>query len=226
MTLGIRVLSCHSKTKTADMQRLLAALVLCMMVPASAQPRCASDSVDVPKDRASATANSGANLRKAPGSLRVELSRLVGDAQKEVKQVKPPSGNACSSRCRVVKEPAHILVSVVPNKFLKSYGEAQKCEGRLKQTSTRPLRFGPRHAKSEDELATWLSDVSQGHGEDGTVLYKECDGKCSPRYFMDIAQDGNGFVGNLSVVCGPARDKEDNTYTISTGYRLACESSR
>ena len=113
-------------------------------------------------------------------------------------------------------------MSVVPSKFLSGYADSQKCEELLKQTSSRPLRFGPRRARSEKELTAWLSDVSRGNGQDGALLYEKCSGKCSPRYFMDVAQDGDGLVANLDVVCGPARDKTDNTYAVSSGYRWAC----
>jgi hypothetical protein len=59
--------------------------------------------------------------------------------------------------------------------------------------------------------------VSRGNGKDGALLYDKCSGKCSPRYFMEVAQDGEGFVANLDVVCGTARDKADNTFAIASG---------
>jgi hypothetical protein len=204
------------------MERFLAFLLLCVAMPAWPQQRCAPNHIDVPKERASATANAGANLRKSPESVRAQLSRLLGNAREQVAEAKPPTGKACSASCRVVGEPAHIVVSVVPKKFLSGYADAQKCEELLKQTSSRPLRFGPRRAQSEKELTAWLSDVSRGTGKDGALLYDKCSGKCSPRYFMDVIQDGEGFVANLNVVCGPARDKTDNTFAISSAYRWAC----
>ncbi len=202
------------------MERFLAVLVLCVALPAWSQQRCAPNHIDVPKERARATANPGANLRKSPESLRAQLSRLLGNAREQVAEASPPK--ACSPSCRVVGRPAHIVMSVVPKKFLSGYADAQKCEQLLKQTSSRPLRFGPRRARSEKELTAWLSDVSRGKGRDGALLYDKCSGKCSPRYFMDVAQDGDGFVANLNVVCGHARDKTDNTFAVSSGYRWAC----
>ena len=204
------------------MERLLAVLVLCVAVPAWSQQRCAPEHIEVPKERASATANPGANLRKAPESVSAQLSRLLGNAREEAARARPPTGKACSTSCRVVERPAHIVVSVVPRKFLSDYADAQKCADLLKQTSSHPLRFGPRRAGSEKELSAWLSDVSRGKGEDGTLLYDKCSGKCSPRYFMDVAQEGEGFIASLNVVCGPARDKADNTFAISSAYRWAC----
>ena len=206
------------------MKRLLAVLVfLCVALPAWSQQRCAPNHIDVPKEHASATANSGANLRNSPESLRAQLLRLLGNARERVAEAKPPK--ACSPSCRVAGRSAHIVVSVVPEKFLSGYADAQKCEELLKQTSSRPLRFGPRSARSEEELTAWLSDVARGNGRDGALLYDKCSGKCSPRYFMDVAQDGDGFVANLNVVCGPARDTTDNTYAVSSGYRWACRAT-
>lgn len=84
------------------MERFLALLVLCVAIPAWSQQRCAPEHIDVAKERASATANSGANLRKSPESLRAQLSRLLGNARERVTEAKPPTGKACSASCRVV----------------------------------------------------------------------------------------------------------------------------
>ena len=206
------------------MERFLTVLFLCAAIPAWSQQRCTPEHVDVPKARASATANSGANLRKAPESLRAQLARLLGNAREQVAGAEPPASKACSAGCRAVSRPAHIVVNVVPKKFLSDYADAEKCDDLLKQTSNHPFRFGPRRARSEKELTAWLSDMSRGNGKDGALLYEKCSGKCSPRYSMDVAPEGDGFVANLNVVCGPARDKADNTYAISIAYRWACQS--
>jgi hypothetical protein len=207
------------------MKCLFAVLAALLSVPVWSQQACAPDRVDVIENRTSATADYGANLRKSPGSLRAELSRLAKKAEDQASKADPASGTACSSTCPVVEEPAHILMSLVPNKFISGYADEQKCEELLKETSVRPLRFGPRRARSEKELGAWLSDVSQGRGDDGTALYGKCSGKCSPRYLLDVARDGDGFVANLDVVCGPARDKADNTYAVASGYRWACRAA-
>ena len=207
------------------MKLLSAVLAVFVSIPAWSQQLCAPDHVDVTENHASATADHAANLRMSPGSLRAQFSRLAKKAEDQAAKADPASGNPCSSTCAVVQEPAHILMSLVPNKFLSGYADEQKCEELLRETSVRPLRFGPRRARSEKELGTWLSDVSQGRGDDGTVLYRKCSGKCSPRYLLDIARDGDGLVANLDVVCGPARDKTDNTYAVASGYRWACRAA-
>jgi len=204
--------------------RFAAALALCLEIPAWSQQPCTPDHVDLPKEQTTASAGLLSNLSKSRGSLRSELSRLLGNAREQIAQVKP-TGNACSSACRKVT-PAHILFRVAPNKFLESYADFDKCEKLQKQTSSQPLRFGPHRAGSIDELAGWLSDVSQGDGQDGAVLYQKCGGRCSPRYSMDVIADSDRFVATLEVVCGHARDKKDNSYTIASSYRWACETRR
>jgi len=198
---------------------LVAAVALCFCAQASSV--CNPDHVDAPKEQASATADSMANLRGAPGSLKAQLSRLLKDAQEGVTRVAAPTGNACPETCTAVGA-ARITIAVVPNKLLEHYEDAEKCTQRLTQTSLQPLRFGPRRVKSESELGEWIAEVSQGHGKEGALLYKKCDGRCSPRYFVDAAREGNEIVASMSVVCGPARDKDDNTYTVLSGYRWAC----
>ena len=196
--------------------------MLCVAIPAASQQRCAPSHIDVAKDKGTASASSSANLLKSADSVGAQASLLLRKAQEQRGKAKPPEGKACSANC-AVRQTALVTLRVVPKTFLKKYADAEKCEGLLKQTSSRPFKFGPHRARSEKELTAWLSDVSRGKGRDGTALYAKCDGRCSPRYFMDVARDGDGFVANLEVVCGPARDKTDNSYDISSGYRWACQ---
>jgi hypothetical protein len=203
-------------------QLLAAAFMLCVAIPAGSQQRCAPLHVDVAKDKGTASASSSANIVKSADSIGAQASRLLREAQEQLGKAKPPpEGKGCSANCAT--QPALITLSVVPSAFLKKYADAEKCEGLLKQTSSRPFKFGPHRARSEKELTAWLSEVSRGKGRDGTALYAKCDGRCSPRYFMDVARDGDVFVANLEVVCGPARDKTNNSYNISSGYRWACQ---
>jgi hypothetical protein len=204
--------------------RFAAVLALCLANPAWAQQSCTPDHVDLPKEQATGSAGLLANVSKSRGSLRTELSRLLDNANKHVAQAKPP-GNACSPACRA-GTPAHISFKVTPNKFLESYGDFDKCEKLQKQTSSQPFKFGPHRAETMDELAGWLSEVSQGDGPDGAVLYEKCGGKCSPRYSMDVSSHAGKFVATLEVICGHARDKKDNRYNIASGYRWACEVRR
>jgi hypothetical protein len=178
--------------------------------------------VDVPKDRGVASASSSANLLKSADSIEVQVARLLREAQEQLAKAAAPDGKACSADCPHVGQPVLVTLSVVPKAFLKQYADAGKCDLLLKETSADPLHFGPHRARSEKELTAWLSDLSRGRGQDGAALYARCDGRCSPRYFMDASQDSDGFVANLNVICGPARDKTNNTYDVSSGYRWTC----
>jgi len=195
------------------------ALSVCPWVAAWSQ-LCTPDHADMPKEQARATADFLPNLFRSPGSLRGELARLLTNAREQLAQARPP-GDACSSPCRAAG-PTHVLLGIVPSKFHSSYPDFERCEEQLVQTTAQPLRFGPHHAQQANELAAWLVDTTQGRGQDGAVLYQKCSGRCSLSYFMDAAQDGDGFVATLEVVCGHARDKSDNTYIVSSGYRWAC----
>jgi hypothetical protein len=199
---------------------LVTALAFWSAVSAWSQEPCAPDHVYAPKEQANATAKSLANMLKAQGSVRTEVTGQLRNAQEGVTQARAPA-DGCSQLCRA-SQPARVILTIVPEKFLTSYADARKCDERLRQTTSRPLKFGPRHARSTDELAAWISDLSQGRGPDGAVLYKQCDGTCSPRYSAQVVQDGDGLTATVDVLCGPARDKDDNTYSVSSGYRWAC----
>lgn len=193
---------------------------MCWAVSGWSQAPCAPEHVDLPRMQAAATAKSLANILRSQGSVRAEIAGQLRDASKGATQAKPPA-DACSHLCRVGQR-AQILLTIAPQKVLTEYADASICEERLRQTSNQPLRFGPHHARSTDELAAWFSDVSLGRGQDGQALYKQCQGSCSPRYSARITPEGEGFVATLDVVCGPARDRDDNMYSVSTGYRWAC----
>lgn len=201
-------------------ERLILALVSYGAVSAWSQEPCTPTHVDLPRTQASATAKSLANILKAQGSVRAEVTGQLRNARNDAALVRPPE-EACSRQCRV-GEPPQILLTITPLKFLDTYADANKCQQRLRQTSNQPLRFGPRHARSTDELAAWISDLTQGRGPDGKVLYNQCDGSCSPRYSARVTQDGDGLVATLDVVCGPARDRDDNMYSVASAYRWSC----
>jgi len=200
--------------------RLIAALAWYAAVPAWSQEPCSPAHVDLPRTQASATAKSLANILKSQGSVRAEVTGQLRNARDGAALVRPPE-NACSHLCRV-DQPPQILLTIAPQKLLAAYADADKCEELLRQTSSHPLSFGPRHASSADELAGWITDLSQGRGPDGKVLYNQCDGTCSPRYSARITQDSDGLVATLDVVCGPARDRNDNMYNVASAYRWAC----
>lgn len=203
---------------------ILLALARSAESSAPTQRTCSPAYVDEPKGRTVATANPVLNVMGVRGSLRAESLRLLREAHESLVKAIPAS-SACPAGCRIAGT-ARVVLSAVPNKLLTSYDDFQKCANHMLQTSSRPLRFGPHRARSAGDLNSWLSEVSQGNGKDGSALYRQCDGLCSPRYSMEVVQEGGEFVASLDVVCGHARDTNDNMYTVSTRYRWACEVNR
>ena len=59
------------------------------------------------------------------------------------------------------------------------------------------------------------------NGED---LYERCPGMCTPRYTYVIrdAGDDSGLVVDTEVVCGHARDRGDNSYSLEYALRWTC----
>ncbi len=185
---------------------------------------CEPDHVDTPRAQVLATANVVLNLVKAHGTVRAESVRLPRAAYGQRFQALPPL-EGCSATCRA-SSAGRVRLNAVPNKFLTSDPDVARYAKQLLSTSEQPLIFGPHEARSVDELSAWLFEVLKGEGKDGIELYRKCDGTCSPRYSMELREDAGGFAATLSVVCGHARDRADNSYTISSAYRFACESKQ
>ncbi|MCB0337738.1 MAG: hypothetical protein KDD62_15585, partial [Bdellovibrionales bacterium] len=71
-------------------------------------------------------------------------------------------------------------------------------------------------------LQKWINRFSQGKNAAGIQLYKQCPGACSPQYEYLLQKLGTGFEVDAHVICGPARNKWDNRYSISYGLRWIC----
>jgi hypothetical protein len=187
---------------------------------ARADDDCSAVVKDVPGEQVIADAGTWTNLRKAEGSLRYESERLLNAAEKKRAALQPPAG-LCPAGCIPISEPEIVFISV-PQKFLDSYRDQQKCERLLKQTTAAPLAYHDRTFSSAAEFNDWFGDFSQGKGDDGRTLYRQCDGSCSPRYTCIIKQQGAALHVDADVICGPARDKSDDTYKLSSSYRWTC----
>ena len=93
----------------------------------------------------------------------------------------------------------------------------------MKATSKAPLAFPEQRFGSPEQISSWFGDFSQGKGEEGKALYRQCDGSCSPSYTTSITKKDDAFVLLAKVVCGHARDKEDNLYELGYAYRWRCQ---
>lgn len=166
-----------------------------------------------------ASAAAWSNLRNQAGSIRFESGRLVASALSKL-----PQDNSSSASCKLdcaSPKPA-VMFTSVPNRFLKEYSDRDRCEQHLKKTKANPLQYTARKFRSLEEFNAWYGDFSQGKGKDGADLYKNCDGSCSPQYSTLIKPQGSVLEVDAQVVCGPARDKDDNQYKLSYSYIWTC----
>src|SRR5690606_11226003 len=103
-----------------------------------------------------------------------------------------------------------LLFTSVPSGVLTAYDDFSYCENRLLETSREPLRYRvllPQQLKSLEE---WIGGFSQGKGREGQDLYDQCDRDCSPRYRYRISVLGSQLEVQAEVICGHARDRNQN----------------
>jgi hypothetical protein len=182
--------------------------VISSIAPLTARADCAKNKLK-PVEKTTATAAAWANLKKAEGSLRIESERLLSSAAKIL------------SLSTTAKSPTLIFESK-PKKFLSDYSDRADCEAKFKQSKAKPYTFGSLTFQSVEEINTWFSSFSQGKGEEGIKLYQLCSGSCSPQYKLSLTKKGSAFAVATQVVCGPARDKNDNMYDLSLNEKFAC----
>ncbi len=178
------------------------------------QESCNSVKPPILVDEIIATANFWDNFRKNKGSLSYESIHLLSIAKSNL--------NKQSFECSSGSVRKKILFQTVPNKFLKNYTDKDYCLKILEQTKKKPFYFTPGSFSSIENLYDWFSKFSQGNGEEGRKLYEFCDKSCSPRYYNTITLEQNEYSLETKTVCGPARDKEDNNYTLQVSFLLEC----
>jgi hypothetical protein len=187
---------------------------------AQASDDCAAVYLEIPLDKAKGNANVFANAVNQESSVRAKTSRMINAAVKSSLLDKRPEVS-CPAHC-VPANRAVTVLRTTPSKFLSDYADKDKCENYLKETRQNPLRYLDRQFLSQAELNEWSRSFTQGKGDDGRDLYNRCDGKCSPQYSYFIEFENAQYRLDVEVVCGPARDKEDNTYDLETATRWNC----
>lgn len=205
------------------MKRISAALFLILAASASAvaDPKCASLSQDVSVRSTLASAGFFTNLRNADHSLRHRTDVLLRESENAAAQLFARE-MGCQRAC------AHAVVAVVfsttPNMALTNYDERERCQELLTKTRQRPIQFLNRSFDELEDLESWYSDLMQGDGKDGESLYEQCPGRCSPHYTSTLFKRGGSFDISTSVVCGHARDKDDDQYVLRAALRWVCPS--
>ena len=157
------------------------------------------------------------NLAEHPKSIRAVAAELLTAALDA-----PPSPATCAVGCKPAKTPT-VVYRVAPVAFLPAIKQQALCVTLDKDTRSHPLLFSPAEFATVEKLNAWVMDFSQGRGEQGKQLYAQCGGDCSPRYTFLIAQGAKGLKVDASVVCGLARDKNSEDYTVSTAVRNRCD---
>ena len=152
-----------------------------------------------------------------PESLRAIAQRLLEEALNGDHE----QARGCAPNCAPA-ERAEVVYRVTPTDFLAPEEQHAVCLEFETETKDNPLRFASRAFETVDALNDWIMDFSQGLGEDGELLYKQCSSNCSPRYTFLIVEQRTGFEVKTEVLCGLARDKSDNRYRISTALRRRC----
>lgn len=144
-----------------------------------------------------ATASIWANMRGTSNSIASKSVSMVNDA------FSASSGS--------------IALVVTPNKFLADSDDQQYCAQLSSTYNQNPLKFGPKQFDTVEDFSNWFSQLSQGKGSDGEVLYKKCDEDCSPSYSVVIQKSGNGYTVNATTACNQPRDKDDDQYVLTSG---------
>lgn len=181
---------------------------------------CKEISREVPLQSTLATANTWDNVRGNAGSLKVESQKLLSRARKELLTSKAPE-DLCPKECHPDSKP-QIVFRSIPNKFLSDYSDREHCASLSEQTKLKPLAYSGKQFDSVDSLNSWIGDFSQGSGTEGKDLYKKCDGDCSPQYEYRILDNASAMNVDAVVLCGQARDKDDNQFKLSVSYRWQC----
>lgn len=185
---------------------------------------CAAVVRDVPVSSKSASASAFLNLRAADGSVRAEFQKMLGDLVAKSDGAQAPQ-DLCPGPCVAPAKPQIVLTSV-PEKFLSDYSDEKHCADMLAKTRGEPLRYAGLQFSDTDKLGSWFGDFSQGRGKEGKDLYSRCDGSCSPQYAVEVTPQDGGFATAADVLCGPARDKDANTYRLTGIFRWRCLPAR
>ena len=154
---------------------------------------------DQAKTKKIATAATWANLRNKPGSLRFETGEML--------------------KCGLAKLKENQILKIIsiPNAFRIDSDDNSYCAAKSEETSKTPLTFDAGQFSALEEINTWIEKFSQGKGEEGKVLYSKCDRSCSPQYTYLITKlSAENLNVSANVICGPARDKDDNQYALES----------
>ncbi len=166
-----------------------------------------------------ASAGFFANLRGARNSINVQMNSLLGEAKAAAAQL-AEGAVPCIPGCSTPV--VSVIFESTPNISLADYREFSSCQAHHDTTKTEPIVYAQRLFSSEEEAKEWYKDLTLGDGPDGEDLYRRCPGRCSPSYSSTIYQHLGRYVVTTTIVCGHARDKDDDQYRLRAAVRWVC----
>lgn len=200
---------------------LVSCLCVLVIIPdlGFAQEKCLKIGAERLIETRLASAGFFANLRYSESSIHYQMDRLLENAKQRLIKFQQ-ADRACNDTC------AHPVVGISfssrPNQSLEGYSESDKCQQLFEKTLKAPIVYGNRQFESSDAAKDWYNDLSRGAGVDGEDLYQRCDGSCSPAYSSFIANRGGNLIVTTRIICGHARDKDDDQYVLSAAIRAEC----
>lgn len=200
-------------------------LILILIFPLNsiAQQSCQESFKDVQIQSKVADAGFFANVRGKEGSVSVESNSLLTQAEELIRSQTPPQ-LACPKGCSIAKLPV-IYFKSIPQKFLEDSSDSDYCKTLENSTMREPIQYSKSDITTIKELNDWIGELSQGKGKEGGDLYKKCDKSCSPQYEYKIERASltdSAKTAKASIVCGPARDKDDDMYRLTAFFRWSC----
>jgi hypothetical protein len=179
---------------------------------------CEETTREVPLTEETGSAGIMYNLAEHPKSIRAVAARLLTEA---LDAREAGGGETCAAGCTAGKRP-EIVYRVAPRAFLPEPTQQPRCLTLERATRARPLAFPDQEFETVEELNAFVMEFSQGRGALGKQLYAQCDGNCSPRYTFRIAPGDGRLKVETRVICGLARDRNSEDYSISTAMLQRC----
>ena len=169
-----------------------------------------------------ASAGFFANFRNSAGSVNFEMDQMLNRAHKYADKIKLLP--ACPGQCPNAS--LTLIFKSTPNKVQSAYSEQAQCQALLDQTSKNPIIYSDLKFKTAEEAKAWYHELTQGEGTEGENLYARCSGSCSPVYSTDVTRHDQKFILTATIICGHARDKDDDQYRLRSAFKWTCPESK
>jgi len=206
-----------------NISRNITGAVLCALTWAAgalAQSPCIPQQQDISIRTTLASAGFFDNLRNSDDSIRHQMDQLLSQSETRARELGQQKSPCVSSSCGSAV--VAVVFSSAPNLTLPEYEDSPACQKLLEATQQQPIVYKGREFDTQDDAEEWYNDLTQGDGIDGEDLYNRCPGQCSPSYSSVIYRSGDKFIITTSIICGHARDKDDNQYRLSSSLRWMC----